>query len=79
MVSRTTWPQFCFVFVIGTDMDEGDGVTGITDGFVGPGLKELEELGPPRQAEKPSSGRTENNNNFLFMAGLLGVRYTAGW
>ena len=60
-------------------MDEGDGVTGITDGFIGPGLKKREELGPPRQAERPSSGRIENSNSFLFMAGLLAVNYTAGW
>jgi len=51
-------------------------VTEVTDGLVEP---ELEGLGTPRQAERPRSGRTENNNSFLFMAGLLAVNYTAGW
>ena len=57
-------------------MDGGGAVTEVTDGLVEP---EVEELESPPQAERPSSGRTENNISFLFMAGLVAVSYKAGW
>ena len=61
---------------VGTDMAGGGDVTEVTDGLVELGVERLER---PPQAERPSSGRTENNNSFLFMAGLLAVSYKAGW